>query len=193
MNGSDELWVDTADFGRCRLLGNAHTFPGRIAAWSETLGTDVTISRSDVRQASPDAWAWIEGFLAGNEPEFHDFLGIDALAADALPDDDPGWDRYKQAVSEFRSTGSMPTALRARPALPPPPGLSPDPWSTAGGEVLRWNGVVWVPLDPQPQLNFGLLVGTVCDERGHHEISGVGGHHLFCADCGEITEVFAVA
>jgi hypothetical protein len=72
-----ELWVETDGFGRCRLAGNAHTYPGRISAWSETLGTWVTISRSDVREAPPDAWVWIDSYLAGNEPAFHSFLGIE--------------------------------------------------------------------------------------------------------------------
>lgn len=65
MSASDGLWVETDGFGRCRLDGNARTFPGRIAAWSETLASGVTISRSDVRDAPPEAWAWIDGFLSG--------------------------------------------------------------------------------------------------------------------------------
>ena len=84
MSANDRLWVETDGFGRCRLEGNAHTFPGRMAAWSETLASSVTISRSDVRDASPEAWAWIDGFLSGNEPEFHEFLGIDAFAAELV-------------------------------------------------------------------------------------------------------------
>ena len=193
MNASDGLWVEADGFGRCRLLGNAHTFPGRIAAWSETLASNVTISRSDVRDASPEAWAWIEGFLAGNEPELNEFLGMDAPAAEDLPDDDTGLQRYEQALANFHSTGSMPLPLSARPTLPPPPGLSPEPWSAAGGEVLGWNGTAWVPLEVQPQINFGVLAGTVCDKRGHHELQYVGEHHVFCGDCGEVSEVFSVA
>lgn len=129
------------------------------------------------------------GSCPEDEPEFHEFLGIDSAAADALSDDDPGWKRYEQALAEFRSTGSMPFPLNTRPTLPPPSGLSPEPWSAAGGEVFGWNGNAWVPLDPQPQINFGVLAGTVCDERGHHDLSGIGDHHLFCGDCGEIAEL----
>lgn len=77
MSTSEGIWVEAGDFGRCRLDGNAHTFPGRISAWSETLDAWVAISRSDVREAPPEAWAWIEGFLAGNEPELHEFLGTE--------------------------------------------------------------------------------------------------------------------
>lgn len=187
MNASEGLWVETDGFGRCRLDGNAHTFPGRIGAWSETLETSVTISKSDVREASPEAWAWIDGFLAGNEPEFHEFAGIGALDDEPI-EQDPAWQRYEHALTEFRSTGSMPFPLNRRPTLPPPPELSPEPWAAAGGEVLAWNGNAWVPLDPQPRIKFALLVGTVCEARGHHVVEMVGDQHLFCSDCGEITE-----
>lgn len=187
MNASEGLWVETDGFGRCRLERNAHTFPGRIGAWSETLGTSVTISKSDVREASPEVWAWIDGFLTGNEPEFHEFAGIDPRE-DEPPEDDPAWRRYEEALTEFRSTGSMPFELKPRPTLPPPPGLTPEPWSAAGGEVFGWDGNAWIPLDPQPQINFALLVGTVCEQRGHHDLEMVGDQHLFCGDCGEITE-----
>lgn len=192
MSTSDGPWVETDGFGRCRLLGSAHTFAGRIAAWSETLGANVSISRTDVLDASSEAWAWIDGFLAGNEPAIHEFLGIDARAADARADDDPGRGRYQQALAHFRATGSMPFPLTTRPTLPPPPGLSPEPWSAAGGEVLSWNGTAWAPRNPQPQLGFGGLVGTACNERGHHVLEGVGEHHVFCGGCGELTEVASV-
>jgi hypothetical protein len=36
------LWVEIQGIGRCGPLGNAHTFPGRISAWSETLGKGIT-------------------------------------------------------------------------------------------------------------------------------------------------------
>jgi hypothetical protein len=192
MSTRRELWVETEGCGRCRLDGNPHTFHGRIGAWSETLGTGVTISRSDVRQASPEAWAWIEGFLAGNEPELHEFLGIEALNAEMLPEDDPAHGRYAGALAAFHATGSWPFEIAQRPTLPPPPGLSRLPWTAAGGEVLGWDGGAWVPLDPQPELHFVLLAGTVCDERGHHERDEAGDHHVFCPDCGELSEVASV-
>lgn len=183
------MWVETIGFGRCRLDGNAHTFAGRMGAWSETLNASVTISRSDVREASSEAWAWIEGFLAGNEPELHEFLGIEASEAEVLPDDDPAHRRYDKALAVLHATGSLPFPLDSRPTLPPPPDLNPAPWAAAGGEVFGWDGSGWRPLEPQPELHFALLAGTTCDERGHHELEGVGDYHVFCADCGSLSEV----
>lgn len=49
--------------------------------------------------------------------------------------------------------------------------------TAAAIEVFGWNGTDWVPRDPQPKINFGVLAGTVCDERGHHDVDGVGDHH----------------
>jgi hypothetical protein len=183
-----ELWVDAGSFGRCRLDGNAHTSPGRISAWSETYSAWVTISRSDIRETSPEAWAWIDGFLAGNEPDFHEFLGIDWADAESVAEDDPAHDRYDDALASFRATGSLPFPIERRPTLPPPPGLRPAPWSAAGGEVFGWDGTSWRPLDPQPELRFALLAGTLCDERGHCEPEIVGERHTFCADCGNLSE-----
>lgn len=186
---NEELWVEAGDFGRCRLDGNAHTFPGRIRAWSETLDAWVTISRSDVREATPEAWAWIEGFLAGHEPELHEFLGIDAIEGERLSDEDSAHEWYRGALDHFHRTGSISFPLTIRPTLPPPPGLPIEPWSAAGGQVLRWSGSAWVPMDPQPELHFALLAGTICDERGHHDLDAAGADHMLCADCGELTEV----
>ena len=187
MSEKGEHWVDTEGFGRCRLDGNAHTFPGRISAWSETLGM-VTISSSDVRDASAQARAWIEGFLAGNEPEFHEFLGIQPADADMVPDEDPTQARYGAALASFHASGSWPFAIQPRPTLAPPPNLTPTPWVAAGGEVFGWNGTEWAPLDPQPELHFGLPEGTVCDQRGCHELDVVGDRHTFCGGCGELTQ-----
>lgn len=192
MSTTEGIWVETEDFGRCRLSGNGHTFPGRISAWSEMLGAGVSISRSDVREAPPEAWAWIEGFLAGSEPELHEFLGIDALDAERLSDEDPAHERYREALDHFHHTGSMPFPLTVRPTLPPPSGLPVEPWSAAGGEVFRWDGSAWVPQDPQPELRFGLLAGTICDGRGHCDLEGAGDAHVFCADCGELSEVVSL-
>jgi hypothetical protein len=186
MDTADEHWVETEGFGRCRLDGNAHTFPGRIDAWSETLDCSVTISRSDIREASPTTWAWIDGFLAGNEPEFHEFLGIGRHEAGRFDDDDPAYDRYRRAMADFRRSGSMPTELRGRPTLGPPSGLPIEPWSLAGGQAFGWDGSVWVVLDPQPD---DVSSRTICAVRGHHELEGAGEVHLFCVHCGMLIEL----
>ena len=75
-------------------------------------------------------------------------MGIDALAAEQLAENDPARERYPQALARVRKTGSLPYALQPRPTLPPPSGLDDRPWSIAGGEVLGWNGGAWVALEP---------------------------------------------
>jgi hypothetical protein len=63
-----------------------------------------------------------------------------------------------------------------------------EPWVVAAGEVLGWNGSAWTPQVPQPELHYQLLVGTVCDTRGHHDMSVVGEDHVICDDCGWLVE-----
>jgi hypothetical protein len=64
-----ELWFTLA---RCEghhyLLGNPHTFPGRMLAWCPQKQRRFFFSSDEVQEASPVARAWIAGFLTGNEP-----------------------------------------------------------------------------------------------------------------------------
>lgn len=50
------------------LLGNPHTFTGRIAAWSQDQHIEVCVSLSEMTHISAPARYWINGFLAGSEP-----------------------------------------------------------------------------------------------------------------------------
>ncbi len=182
-----EMWVESDGFGHCRLDGNAHTFPGRISAWSETLGTWVTIDRRDIREASPEAWVWIDGFLTGSEPEFHEFLGLEPDEVDFVPQEDASWPRYQAVLEEFRQTGSLPIPLNPRPRKPPPTGLTSEPWTIAAGQVLRWDGSTWVTQQPQPELLYALLVGTACDEQQHHRMEEGDDNYAACRDCGYLS------
>jgi hypothetical protein len=184
---NNERWVQIDGLGRVRLDGNAHTFPGRIAGWSERLGKGVTVSRSEIGAATPDVWTWIDGFLSGNEPEFHEFLGIEPNEAMEIDDEDEAWKRYDHFLETFRSTGSLPFPLGPAPRMPPPAGITAVPWALAGGQVLRWDGSRWLPQQPQPELHFGLIVGTVCDERGHCDIGEGDDNYAACRDCGSLT------
>jgi len=49
------------------LVGNPHTFRGRISAWCVSACREITISKSDVIDPSAEAQIWIDGFLRGNE------------------------------------------------------------------------------------------------------------------------------
>jgi hypothetical protein len=65
----ERLWVELTDSeGRWYLVGNPHTFPGRFDVWSREIGSSMTISKSEITNASDAARWWIEGYLSGNEP-----------------------------------------------------------------------------------------------------------------------------
>jgi hypothetical protein len=182
-----ELWVETNGFGRCRLDGNAHTFPGRISAWSEALAEWVTIDRRDVRNASAEAWAWIDGFLAGNEPELHEFLGVEPH--EAMDADEATEKRWQSTLQEFHRTGVLQFPLDPRPRVAPPADLSASPWVLVGGQVLRWDGADWTAEDPQPELHYATLAGTICDQRGHHLMEEGDERFAACRDCGALSEL----
>jgi hypothetical protein len=66
----ERLWfLHRGCTGRHFLLGNPHTFPGRIYGWCGIKKRSFFFSKSEIEEASPEAIIWIEGFLAGNEPE----------------------------------------------------------------------------------------------------------------------------
>lgn len=49
------------------LLGNPHTFKGRMFAWCPKKGTTLCISESEIGERSIESKYWILGFLSGNE------------------------------------------------------------------------------------------------------------------------------
>ena len=90
--------------GQHFILGNPHTFPGRMLAWCEHKERSFFFSKREVEQCSTESAAWIDGFLAGNEPE---------------PPSNPGGDvefesaEYKtwlERVEAFRESGAWPKA-----------------------------------------------------------------------------------
>jgi hypothetical protein len=178
--------VVARNLGRCRILGNAHTFPGGMAALAED-GLGVTLYKSDIVEASADVWAWIDGFLAGSEPTLAQFLGLDASETADIPDEDERVSRWLRASDIFRKTGALSYPLNAHPIEPPPPEVDPEKvWALAGGEVLKWRGAAWVPADPQPSIQFALMAGTICAERQHCDLQAAGERHLVCVDCGAL-------
>jgi hypothetical protein len=181
-----ELWVTAEGYdGRLFLLGNAHSHPGRMSAWSEALQIETGISKSDITGASAAARRWIEGFLSGSEPGPAEYLGIDALAESDLSDDDPGYERWRAALAEYRAVGSMPHLSRV-PTVPFSADARLDhvPWVFAGGQVWVWQGNVWAVADPQPAVDRGVLAGSLCATRGFHEMTGGDERHYCCIDCG---------
>jgi hypothetical protein len=65
----ERLWFEARCGGRDFLVGNGHTFPGRIAAWCPERRVAYNVSRVELGAMSDEARFWIDGFLAGAEPD----------------------------------------------------------------------------------------------------------------------------
>ncbi len=189
-----ELWVILeGDESRCYLLGNAHTWPGRMVVWGEEIGRTFAASTYQVTDASDAARRWMDGFLHGNEPTPGEYLGIGEFAASNLDDDDPAFPRWRAALQDFHVNGTLP-ALQSVPTTPFPRDeiYGHIPWAWAGGQVWTWKDRAWQVADPQPALDGTLLVGSICAERGYSNMEAIGDNHLACVDCGETVEAYDV-
>ena len=66
---NESLWfIPNNCEGKHYLQGNPHTFTGRMSAWCPRRRTGYFISANEITEASPEARAWVAGFLVGNEP-----------------------------------------------------------------------------------------------------------------------------
>lgn len=103
-----ELWIEAEGFeGRSYLVGNSHTFPGRMLLWNEQQDVVASVSKSEITSASDASRRWIDGFLVGNEPGLADYLGIDPATAADLRDDDPAVRDWLRARVQFDETGAI--------------------------------------------------------------------------------------
>lgn len=102
----EDLWVRVRGVGKVYVVGNAHTFFGRMAGYAEAIEHGYTFSLDEVEDQSPRAGAWMAGFLAGNEPDLDEYLGFDEVWD--LADDDPDVVRWHEALQRFGQTGYMP-------------------------------------------------------------------------------------
>jgi len=174
--------------GRLFLGYNPHVLRGCMGAWSERHGYYVTFTKDEVTDASELARAWIAGFLSGNEPDPEEMFGDRIYLLDV---DDPKWQRWHEALADFRESGVW-TWGRWITLTPFPEGTSlPDfVWTRRGGEVWTWSGDRWAAADPQPELvEAEFLPGSVCADRGEHNDSMTDPHHDVCIDCGRTSEV----
>jgi len=78
------------------LVGNPHTFRGRILTWCPLDSAEQNVSKYEVVSGTDEAMVWIEGFLAGNEPP---------PPASDDPAEEQEWERSRR---EFRIRGDMP-------------------------------------------------------------------------------------
>ena len=184
----EDLWIRTpACEERDYLVGNSHTFPGRMAGYCPMRGIGFSVSLDEIEEMSPEAARWIEGFLAGNEPDPDEMFGPGIHDADQS---DPRWQRWRHAVAEFRSTGRW-RPTRWGHMIPFPMGMTLPPfvWALRGDEIWTWREGLWRRANPQPEHHDGGLKGTVCFERGDCELSALTTVHLVYEDCGSTTHV----
>jgi hypothetical protein len=83
------------------LVGNPHTFRGRMAAWCQEQQLEITVSLQEMTYISLGASFWIKGFLSGSElapPESDD------------PAEEAAWESARR---EYRSTGEWPRQRRS--------------------------------------------------------------------------------
>jgi hypothetical protein len=85
-----------------------------MGAWCEAHDRSFSVSKSEIERHSDEAGYWITGFLAGNEPPPP--LDPDGYEIDDL--DDPRWRAWREAIAEFRRSGTWP---RGAPTGPTPP------------------------------------------------------------------------
>jgi hypothetical protein len=110
-----DLWVEVASYpGRLFIMGNPHTFTGRITGWSFDRDESFYFSKGDVTDASDAARWWLDGYLHGSEPEFEQFFALDPSTLGEIDDDDARWAEWRAALQEFRATGKLPPEYAAR-------------------------------------------------------------------------------
>lgn len=78
------------------LVGNPHTFTGRMAAWCQDQQIEIAVSLKEMTYISLGASFWIRGFLSGSELAPPD---VDSPAAEV---------EWEAARREYRSTGEWP-------------------------------------------------------------------------------------
>ncbi len=84
------------------LVGNPHTFPGRMAVWCPAASRELSVSKRDIVDAAQGSKDWIAGFLSGNEPPPPDDEG---LRADVWEKAHQEWESRTQ---RFRRDGQWP-------------------------------------------------------------------------------------
>ena len=96
----ESLWFEASCGGRDFLVGNGHTFTGRMAAWCPHTEVGYNVSLAEMGEMSTETRYYVAGFLAGSEP-----------GCPVHPDDvDPRLEEadlaaWEAALSRFRRTG----------------------------------------------------------------------------------------
>jgi hypothetical protein len=65
----ENLWFEHENCeGKHYMIGNCHTFIGRMFAYCPIKKQTFCISKSEIGNKSTETEYWIKGFLSGNEP-----------------------------------------------------------------------------------------------------------------------------
>lgn len=188
----ESLWVRMVGVDEIGYIeGNARLVRGRVRVhFPESGACEALVEpRAELEEMSPLAEAWLDGFLAGAEPSVQEYLGVDSTY-DAT---DEEWARYEGFCVRCRRRGSFPDLPR-RPARPvhvtdaelldlrvPVEQL----WAYSGERVWRSHPRGWEEVPAEKGLeDEGWLIGSVCLERGHHNLSSLASEWLVCVDCG---------
>ena len=96
----EKLWFELRRCpGKHYLLGNPHTFRGRIMAWCPTKEKSLFVSKQDMIHVSPESQYWIAGFLAGNE------LAPPVNAESVVDYESAAYKHWQEEIAEFHHTG----------------------------------------------------------------------------------------
>jgi hypothetical protein len=93
----ERLWFEASCGGRDFLVGNPHTFPGRMAAWCPHDGVGYNVSLGEIRTMSDESRYFVAGFLTGNEPE--------PPTGDEGESNEADFVAWQSATRRFRRTG----------------------------------------------------------------------------------------
>lgn len=94
----ERLWFDAPCGRRDFVVGNGHTFPGRLAAWCPHDEVGYNVSLGEMGTMSEECRYFVAGFLAGNEPGYP----VD----DEGESDEADMIAWRSATRRFRRTGS---------------------------------------------------------------------------------------
>ncbi|MDP1793701.1 MAG: hypothetical protein Q8K63_06140 [Acidimicrobiales bacterium] len=101
-----ERWIKTSACSQADLLlGNSHTFRGRMYAYCPHDEEGYSVSLHEITAMSTSAEQWIDGFLAGSEPEPADMFGAES---DEWDSSDPRLDEWRRVIGRYRRTGIWP-------------------------------------------------------------------------------------
>ncbi len=180
-------WTPDPDW-KWRIFGSAQTYAGHFHVCA--IGHDEqhrSVNVADVAEFAPAARLWLSGFLAGQEITQFQFMGSSVELLDTMTEADE--DRWRAWNVAFRRRGYE-LSLDELPEVDEPAlatAHDPPAWAFIAGQFWTYSETGWAPADPQPAPFSGdqpaRWPGTVCVERGHHDMDLEVGEVVLRIDC----------